>query len=140
MIIDNNSHFRFPPKKLKPEQVIVFNAITYSVDICEITYDRLYSELIKFCENPDSQNENYPKIFADVWTIISNATIFMNLIVRYFDLKDDEEMLSEFKKAKKLRNSYQHIDERISEVFTLNDLPLYGSLSWVRNIPDSENF
>jgi hypothetical protein len=140
MIIDNNSHFRFPPKKLKPEQVIVFNAITYSVDICEITYNRFYNELVKFSENPSSNNENYPKIFADVWTILSNATIFMNLIVRHFDLTDDEELLSELKKAKKLRNSYQHIDERISEVLTLNDLPMYGSISWMRNIPKSNKF
>ena len=140
MTISNNSHFRFPPKKLKPEQVIVFNAITYSVDICEITYNRLYDELIKFSKDPISTNENYPKIFADVWTIISNATIFRNLIVRYFDLETDEPMLEELEKAKKLRNSYQHIDERISEILTLNDLPIYGSLSWVRNIPESNKF
>jgi len=140
MTIDDNSHFRFPPKKLKPEQVIVFNAITYSVDICEITFDRLKSELIKFSENPSSKNENYPKIFADVWTIISNATIFLNLIVRHFDLEENEEHLSELKKAKKLRNSFQHIDERISEVLTLNDLPMYGSLSWTRNIPETNKF
>lgn len=140
MTINNESHFRFPPKKLKPEQVIVFNAITYSVDICEITYDRLYNELIKFSEKPRSRNENFPKIFADVWTIISNATIFMNLITRHFDLETDEPMLTELNKAKKLRNSYQHIDERISEVLTLNDLPMYGSLSWIRNIPNSNKF
>lgn len=140
MTIDNNSHLRFPAIRLKPQQVIVFNAITYSVDICEITYDRLYNELIKFSQNPSSNNENYPKIFADVWTILSNATIFMNLIVRHFNLGADEEMLSELKCAKKLRNSYQHIDERISEVLTLNDLPMYGSLSWTRNIPNSNKF
>jgi len=140
MKIDNNSHFRFPAKKLKPEQVIVFNAITYSVDICEITFERLNNELIKFSENPSSKNENYPKIFADVWTIISNATIFLNLITRHFNLEDNEEQLSELKKAKNLRNSFQHIDERISEVLTLNDLPMYGSLSWIRNVPETNKF
>ena len=137
MTIDNNSNFRFPPKKLKPEQVIVFNAITYSVDICEITYERLQCELIKFSENPVSKNQIYPKIFADVWTIINNASIFYNLIVRHFKINKEEEQFSELKKAKNLRNSYQHIDERISEVLTLNDLPMYGSLSWIRNIPET---
>jgi len=140
MTIDNNSHFRFPPKKLKPEQVIVFNAITYSVDICEITFERLNSELIRFSKNPSSKNENYPKIFADVWTIISNATIFLNLIERHFGIEEDEEHLFELKKAKCLRNSLHHIDERISEVLTLNDLPMYGSLSWLRNIPETNKF
>lgn len=140
MTISKNSHFRFPPINLKPGQVIVFNAITYSVDICEITYNRFYAELIKFSENPSSTNENYPKLFADVWTIISNATIFMNLITRHFDLDSDEPMLTELHKAKKLRNTYQHIDERISEILTLNDLPMYGSLTWVRNIPNSNKF
>lgn len=140
MTIDNNSYFRFPAKKIKPEQVIVFNAITYSVDICEITFERLNNELIKFSNNASSANENYPKIFADVWTIINNSTIFLNLITRHFDLEDDEEHLLELKKAKRLRNSIQHIDERIAEVLTLNDLPIYGSLSWFRNIPETNKF
>lgn len=64
----------------------------------------------------------------------------MNLITRHFDLENDEPMLSELNNAKKLRNSYQHIDERISEVLTLNDLPMYGSLSWARNIPNTNKF
>ncbi len=140
MTIDRNSHFRFPPKKLKPEQVIVFNAITYSVDICDITYARLYKELIKFSKNPSNENENYPKIFADVWSILNNASIFLNLIERHFDIDKDEEYLVELKKAKNLRNSNQHIDERISEVFTFEDLPIYGSLSWIRNIPETNKF
>lgn len=140
MIIDNNSYFRYPPKILKPKQVIVFNAITHSIDICEITFERLNSELIKLSKNPSSDNQNYPKIFGEVWTIINNATIFLNLITRHFNLADNEEQLSELKKAKSLRNSFQHIDERISEVFTLNDMPVYGSISWIRNIPKTNNF
>ena len=64
----------------------------------------------------------------------------MNLITRHFNLGTEEPMLSELTKAKKLRNSYQHIDERISEVLTLNDLPMYGSLSWIRNVPNSNKF
>jgi len=137
MIIDKNSYFRFPPKNLKPEQVIVFNAITYSVDICELTFERLTLELIEFSKSPKSENENFPRIFADTWTIISNATIFLNLITRHFDIYSNLGTLEELNNAKKLRNSYQHIDERITEVLTLNDLPVYGALSWVRNIPET---
>lgn len=137
MIIDRESYFRFPPKNLKPEQVIVFNAITFSIDICELTFQRLNVELIEFSKLPKSENENYPRIFADVWTIISNATIFLNLITRYFDVNQNEVVLNELNKAKRLRNSYQHIDERITEILTLNDLPIYGALSWVRNVPNS---
>ncbi len=140
MIIKKESFLRFPPKKLEPKQVIVFNAITYSVDICGLTYERLKTELIHFSNFPKSEKDNYPRIFADVWSIINNSTIFLNLITRHFNINQKEKALTELNKAKKLRNSYQHIDERISEVLSLNDLPIYGALSWTRNIPNSEKF
>lgn len=140
MIISKDSFFRYPPTSLHPKQVIIFNAITYSVDICEITYKRLMKELVGFSDDPKSDNENYPSIFADVWTIISNSTIFFNLVNSHFSLETDLNIFSELKKCKQLRNSYQHIDERISEVITLNELPLYGSLSWTRNILGTQKF
>jgi hypothetical protein len=135
MIISKNSLLRHPPVKLLPEQVIVFNVMTYSVDICETSYISLKEELKKFNENHNPKNEEqiFSKIFSQVWNIINNVTIFRNTIIKHFDITDDDPLITEFNIAKEMRNSHQHIDQRVSEVLSLNDLPVYGSLTWSRN-------
>lgn len=136
-MINEKSLLRFPPKNLNPKQVVVFNAITFSVDICQIAFEELIKELLQFSDSPKSSGNTFPKIFSNVWVIINNVTIFRNLICSHFDILDSDSSLEEFNKAKKIRNSNQHIDERISEILTLRDLPIYGSLSWYRNIKNT---
>lgn len=136
-MIKDKSFLRKPPINLDPKQVIVLNAMSFSVDICEIAFNQLEEDLLKFSNNPKSEGLIFPKIFSNVWTIINNASVFRNLIVRHFKISHNEPTLSEFNKAKKIRNTNQHIDERIEEVLSLKVLPIYGSLSWYRNIENS---
>jgi len=136
-MISEKSFLRFPPKNLHPKQVIAFNAITFSIDICQIAFEELIKELVQFSDSPKSSGNIFPKIFSNVWTIINNSTIFRNLICSHFDILENNPNLEEFNNAKKIRNSNQHIDERISEILTLKDLPIYGSLSWYRNIKNT---
>lgn len=136
-MINEKSLLRFPPKNLNPKQVIVFNAITFSIDICQIAFEELIKELLEFSDCPKSSGNSFPKIFSNVWVIINNASIFRNLICSHFDILNTDSSLTEFNKAKKIRNSNQHIDERISEILSLKDLPIYGSLSWYRNIKNT---
>ena len=137
MIIGENSYLRFPPRKLNAEQTTIFNAITYSVDICDVCYNRLYANLAGLTNNPQPNKLIYAEIFSDAWSIINSSTIFLNLINRYFK-QTDNKCLIEIRKAKKLRNSNQHIDERIGEVYSSKNLPIYGSLTWRHNIENSK--
>ena len=139
MIISKDSYLRFPPKKLNTQQTTIFNALTYSVDICDLCYQRLYKQLIELSDKPESKDLIYPSVFSDAWSIINNSSIFLNLISRYFK-KFGSSNLIEIKKAKKLRNSNQHIDERIAEIYVSKNFPIFGSLSWVKNFQDSNNF
>lgn len=140
MMISKESYLRFPPIDLEKRQTLVFNAITYNVDICNISYRRLYNELINFNQNPKSTGDNFPKIFADILSIIEYATKFLNIIEKYIDIASESSILNELKKAKKMRNTSQHLDERIDEILLSSELPLYGSLSWIRNIPNSNKY
>ncbi|MGL2965890.1 hypothetical protein [Flavobacterium sp. XGLA_31] len=136
MTIDENSYLRLPPKKLNAKQTSIFNAITYSIDICDLSYNRLYSKLSIFEDKLHYDKTLYSEIFCDAWSIINSSTIFLNLISRHFNEADNSTLI-EIKKAKKIRNTNQHLDERVEEVFMLKNLPIYGSLSWRHNLPNS---
>jgi hypothetical protein len=139
MIISENSFIRLPPTNLYSDQVITLNAITFSIDICELSYTRLLSQITEIGKDSEGKSRTYSEVFNDVWSIINNAAIFYNLIVRFTNVIDDS-FLTELRKAKLLRHSNQHIDERITEVFVSNDFPIYGALYWTKNLLETKEF
>jgi len=138
MIIPKKSLLRNPPKLLSPRQVLTFNAMRYSIDICEISLNRLIENLRKFETKIGPNISGFPDIFLDVWSIINNSVIFKNIVCREFELNLSDELFTEINKAKSLRDSNQHIDERLSENIMTNELPVYGLLNW-RNETKVEN-
>lgn len=138
MILSKKSYLRYPPIKIHPQQIVVFNAIRYSIDICEISYFRLLKNLSLLTDNGKVDNENFASIFLDVWSIINNSVIFKKIICREFGLNGNEIQFNEINKAIKLRDTNQHIDERLSPVYANNDYPVYGSLSWIKLYPNSD--
>lgn len=128
MIISANSIFRLPPTCLVKDQVVVFNSICYSIDICEIAFERLKSNLfsIVFSE----QKPSFPVVFADAWTIIQNAAIFYKIIRTHFRIPKEDEVFKILREVVSLRNTYEHLDARILEVFIEKELPVFGKLSW----------
>ncbi|HBF89353.1 MAG TPA: hypothetical protein DDX39_11995 [Bacteroidales bacterium] len=128
MIIKADSYFRYPPLNLNPKQVIVFNGIRYSIDIVEIAYERLCKNLYDFVYSENKPS--FPVIFSECWTIINSATIFINLSIRHFKIDKENSIWDGIREIKELRNTNQHLDERINEVLLENNLPIYGALSW----------
>ncbi len=138
MIIPSSSLLRHPPKILKPEQVVIFDALRYSIDICEISYRRLLENLSIITIKDAIKEQDFPEVFLDVWSIINNSEIFRKVLCRGFGISTQEPYLSEINKATNLRNSNQHLDERVEEILSLKDLPVYGSLSWLRINPRTQ--
>lgn len=128
--ISQTSYFRSPPTNLTPEQVLVFNGIRYSLDICDLCYDRMKKNLFDLSYSEANQIPSFPSIFSDVWSIINNATIFYNIVTRHFDIKKNDLIFEKIQGIEFLRHSNQHIDERIDEILLERELPIYGSLSW----------
>ena len=137
--MDENSYLRKPPINLNAKQVIAINALSFSVDICEIAFEELIKDLVSFSNNPKSEKLIFPKIFSNVWTIINNSCLFRNILEKHFGVLKTNISMLEFNKAKRIRNTNQHIEDRINEILTLETLPIYGSLSWYRNIENSNN-
>jgi len=137
MILPIYSYIRNPPKNLLPKQVVAFNAIRYCIDICHVSNERLIKNLSELSEKGNPEPLDFPTIFLDVWSIINNAQMFGKIICQEFKIKRDESKLSEINKSKDFRDSNQHLEERISQVLSEKDLPIYGLLSWRKNYPKS---
>ena len=136
MILPSDSIIRNPPKRLAPKQIVALNAIRYSVDICEVSYQRLIKNLDEIAKKAGYiEYLDFPEIFCDVWSIINNSVLFKKIICKHFGMPLDHCTLSETTIAEGLRNTNQHIEDRIDEVLTTEDLPVYGALSWFTNIP-----
>lgn len=140
MIIPINSHIRYVPIEIHPDQVITFNAMRYCADICEVSYLRLINNLSILTDKGNIECLDFPTILLDIWSVINNSVIFKNLMCREFKIINSEEKFSEISKAIKLRNTNQHIDERLSEAFVNNKYPIYGSLSWRKSIDNGTEF
>jgi len=137
MIIPENSYFKDPPIFINPELVLVLNAIRCSVEICEISYIRLVKLLSDSTENPKVDEYEFSGIYLEAWSIINNSVIFRNILLEHFEVDKQDSLFAQLNKAKELRNTYQHIDERITEVLAKKELPVFGTLSWFKRYPDS---
>lgn len=139
LYISDKSLLRFPPKNLNPKTVLDFATITYFTDICNIRYVSLIGKLVIFSDNPESNNINFPSIYSDVWEILSSVTTLRILILKRFEFEENHPHLIEFGKAKLLRNTHQHIEDRIVEILEKEDASLFGTLSWQRNVPGTSD-
>lgn len=137
MILPLKSYIRNPPLRVLPKQVATFNALRYSLDICDISYSRLIESLLEISENGKIGSQTFPIIFLDVWSIINNSVIFKKILQTEFKLSFNEPYFKELNKCKNLRDSNQHIDARLSQTLSIDDLPIYGSLSWMKFYPNT---
>jgi hypothetical protein len=130
MIIEPNSFLRRPSTKIHPEQIIIINAIRYSVDICEMAFNRLEKNLYEF-QNQYNDVNFIALIFSDVWTIINNGAILKKIICNNFNISDNDLIFGILSKLKGLRDTNQHLEERAFQIFDYPELPpVYGTISW----------
>lgn len=142
MIIKNDSFFKNPPKHLNPELVSVINAIRYSIEICEISYIRLVGQLdeISVKKNNYLKEYEFASVFLDAWSIINNAVIFRKILNEHFEIDKNDILFKELNKAVQLRDTYQHVDERITQISATKDIPIFGILTWLKTFIDSNKF
>ncbi|WP_445712849.1 hypothetical protein [Flavobacterium sp.] len=130
MIIKSNSFLRRPSTKIHPEQIIILNAIRYSVDICEMAFNRLEKNLYEFQEQY-YDGKFMALIFSDVWTIINNGAILKKVICNNFNISNNDPIFGILSKLKGLRDTNQHIEERAFQSYNYPELPpIYGTISW----------
>lgn len=140
MLLPKNSFIRNPPIYIDPKQVVTYNAIRYCIDICDISINRLIKNLSELTEKSDVEPYDFPCILADIWTIINNSYMFGKIISNELNIKFGDYKFLELNKIKDLRDSNQHLDERISQTLSSDDVPIYGFLSWRKIYPKTNHF
>ncbi|SNR14199.1 hypothetical protein [Tenacibaculum jejuense] len=139
MIISENSFIRKPPKILLPRQIPVFDAITCSVDICEISYKNLKEKLNKFSNKPNPKGLVFQELYLEIWSIFNNLTIFSNLLNEHFGIEKNNPLFENFYEVRQLRNTIAHIEKRITEILIEKEFPIYGVISWTKNIKNTND-
>ncbi len=139
MILSDNSLIKNPSVTFNKELVVSLNAIRYSVEICELSYLRLIGLLSRITDkkNHNVQDYEFSEIYLEAWSIINNSVVLKKVLNAHFVIDLNSPVLEEINKAIHLRDSYQHIDERIKQVLAEKDFPVFGALSWFKRYPNS---
>lgn len=139
MLLSEKSYIKNPSIIFNKELVVLLNAIRYSVEICELSYLRLTGLLSKITDKKEKNIDDYEfsEIYSEAWSIINNSVILRKLLNAHFEIDMKDTILTEINKAVQLRDSYQHIDERIKQVLAEKDFPVFGTLSWFKRYPNS---
>ena len=130
MLLPKNSFIRNPPTVIDPKQVVTFNAIRYCIDICDISINRLIKNLSELTEKSNVEPFDFPNLLLDTWSIINNSYMFGKIINKELNIKFDDYKFLEINKIRDLRDSNQHLEDRINQTLSVEDFPIFGFLSW----------
>lgn len=127
MIVKKDSPITKIPKELAPNEILLLEAVRYSANMTLVAYGRLRGTLHELSIESKSENFWYAALI-DAWAIIDSANRFYKLIKK---MDVESPLLQvEYEKFKKLRDGFQHLDERIEEKHIKEHYPLFGVLAW----------
>ena len=129
-IIPNIELLSNPSTKISPNQVSIFNSIRYGLEICNKSFLELKTQLLDLTKKTKYDLLEFPYIFLNAWTIINHSDIIYQIIKRMFPEINLEQNFKEISKTRSVRNSMQHIDQRLGQKVFENEFAIYGSLSW----------
>jgi hypothetical protein len=133
ILLDKHSILKSLPKTISFEQYIILDAIRFTIEIIQISYDELLKELEAISTKKD---KNIPKAFNSAWNIIDNIQR-LNEIYKKFPQQTELTLFKDIAEIKFFRNSYQHLEDRIKEIIIDKRLPVFGALKWAVN--DNKN-
>lgn len=129
MIIPITSPLRNIPTQWEYKEALALSSILFFTDSIDSAYSGLINDLSRPFEL--SEREHQVRIANNLWGYIDAVDGFYQVFKKHFYVEDEFEW--EIKKIRKIRNSYQHIECRINEIFHQSDFALFGSLSWFIN-------
>lgn len=143
MLIEKNSLLNRLPQNLDPNHALVLDGIRTCTHIIEESIRQLLQVLYQSSFD-EKKPDNY-RAFINVWTIIDNSYRLYKLFLetkRLINFEVDPSAIQELSKTGNLRHTFQHLDERIGEVFIKEKYPLFGQLSWIarKDITDNEGY
>ncbi len=124
------------PVQLNVRQAFLIDGIRISLEMIEEELDVLEQKLLIF-----STQEAKPKIsslFTSVWNIVDSTARLKRLLEAIGIFPVELAMQAFFDEILLIRHTFQHLDERIDELFTNKGNSLLGQLSWVYFASDDD--
>ena len=124
-ILQDNSILKNLPQ-IKFEQFLILDSMRFTIEIIEINYNELLIELEQMSK---TGNKNMPKTFNCVWNIVDNVQR-LNEIYKKYPQDSELTLFKDIAEIKFFRHSYQHLEDRISEIVIDNKIPIFGAIKW----------
>lgn len=136
MIVQLDSPITRIPKEFPPRDILILEGLRYSANMAFLSYERLYQNLIEVSTKDVPIDILYASL-NDAWAVIDSANRLYNLI-KELKINGEPPIKKEWENFKKIRNTFQHIGERIDEKYVDDHYPLFGLLKWVYYDPDND--
>jgi hypothetical protein len=127
MIIAENSILRDLPKELGERDLLIFDAIRFTIDIINNNWEILNEQLL---HHSIGGKKNFIRIFNEVWSIIDNVYRFKKFY-KLLPSKSNHQILEAIPDLHPFRNTLAHLDDRINESLLKTNSAFYGSLTWI---------
>lgn len=142
-LIDKHSIFYKIPIEVIKKELLILDSIRFTIELIDLNYNNLVGELKNATLNHGIANSKYQKdlalMFNHCWSIIDNTQRFIKLI-QLLPSENNHRFINRIKHVTNFRHTFQHIDERIEKCFIVNDMPIYGEISWEFNSDSTNKF
>lgn len=141
MIIKKDSVLYNLPTGLALKDLLILDSIRFTAELIEYNYSLFFKELENISHKYENNKAEFKKdlipVFNSCWSIIDNC---QRLIKQYKLLPSDNKhsLITKLAYITPLRNTFQHMDERIEECLIEFEMPFYGVISWEVNLNDDE--
>ena len=145
MIIGEESPLRRLPYKLNHSQALFFDGIRFSVQMADLSYNRLRETAHRLTNNnekTDTSRQLITSAFLDAWSIIDSIYRLRSLILQAPGIKQNVPPIQIFKRKTKdveeLRHIIQHLNRELHKRGK-EAWPVWGTLNWF-TVLDTEKF
>jgi len=127
-ILSENSPFKMLPIEMDAYQRLILDAIRITFEMIENDYEQLLIKLLFLSQN-DTIKEKTSPVFGNAWAIIDHSSRLIKLFQK-LPSESNHKILDNILPVNSLRNTIQHLNERIDESLIKNKSPFYGILVW----------
>jgi hypothetical protein len=127
------------PSTIDPKQRVVLDGIRYSIEIAELSFNRLFDALLELSKRPDDPHGTFVEPFLYAWSFIDATSRMRSLLPFVPEYESSPEILcfiSETEGIRSLRDNIQHLNDRIDK-FAGIKLPPWGAITWFFVVQDS---
>ncbi len=136
MLIEKDSILFYLPKNLRIGDLLILDSLRFSIEMIDYNYQNFLEEILKISYRDSKIGKPFKKdiipIFINCWSVIDNFQRFIKLY-QILPSNNNHALIKDLLKINSLRNTFQHLDERIKECLFENEMPFYGVISWEMN-------